>query len=195
MKSNLPESEITSSRRRVLGGIAAFMGTTVAPWAVGAAAAAPAEAWKKLSERTSVVDGAASARHVVYAIIDPNCIWCHRFWKASRPWVDSGKVQVRYLLVGIIRGDSARKAATILSAPDPVAALEQNERNYANGGIFPSAALSPAIQATLESNRKLMLDLGLRGTPALVSRNKEGAVETVAGYPKEEVLAIVMGDR
>lgn len=186
---------IPISRRRTLGSTAAVLATTLANWAGSDAnAAAASDLWSKLGAATWIADGAQSAKRTVYAITDPNCIWCHRFWEATRPWVDAGKVQVRYLLVGIIRDDSARKAATILSAPNPAAAFEQNERNFGNGGIFPSAAVSPAIQAALEGNTRLMNHLGFRGTPALLYQSKQGAVEKVAGFPTEELLAKVMGD-
>src|SRR2546429_3515415 len=53
---------------------------------------------------------------------------CHKFWEAARPWVDAGKVQLRHILVGVIRDDSPAKAAAILQAPDRAAALMEQDR-------------------------------------------------------------------
>ncbi|GAD24586.1 thiol:disulfide interchange protein DsbG [Acidovorax sp. MR-S7] len=159
-----------------------------------AATAADDEAlWGKLEAAKWVRDGNPKAPRVVYVITDPNCQWCHRFWEASRPWVKAGQVQVRHLLVGIVRSDSARKAAAILGAKDPAAAIEQNEIAFSHGGIPPAFAVSTAVEQVLEANLLLMRELGFRGTPALISRNGTGSVERVAGFPRSNRLDAVMG--
>src|SRR5690606_4457408 len=81
------------------------------------------QAWQALEESDWVLDGRADAPRVVYVFSDPNCPYCNRFWETARPWVDAGKVQLRHILVGVIREDSPGKAAAILSAKDPSAAL------------------------------------------------------------------------
>src|SRR3546814_8987929 len=58
---------------------------------------------------------------------DPNCPYCNMFWKQARPWVESGKVQLRHIMVGMLRADSAGKSAALLSAKDPRAALNEHE--------------------------------------------------------------------
>lgn len=154
-----------------------------------------ASIWAKLESAAWIGDGSKSASHVVYVISDPNCVWCHRFWEASRPWVQDGKTQLRHLLVGIIRPDSARKAATILSAKDRAAALEQNERAFSKGGIFPSGAVTGEVQLELEKNLRLMRELEFNGTPALVYKNQSGKVTKVSGFPRDDQLRQVMGER
>lgn len=47
--------------------------------------------WAQLERSHWVVDGDARAKRVVYAFTDPNCPYCHRFWEASRRWIESGK--------------------------------------------------------------------------------------------------------
>ncbi|CAM5602480.1 hypothetical protein SSTU70S_03334 [Stutzerimonas stutzeri] len=49
------------------------------------------------------------------------------FWKQARPWVESGKVQLRHIMVGMLRADSAGKSAALLSASKPEAALNEHE--------------------------------------------------------------------
>jgi thiol:disulfide interchange protein DsbG len=41
------------------------------------------------------------------------------FWEQARPWVKAGKVQLRHIMVGIIREDSPGKSAALLAAKDP----------------------------------------------------------------------------
>lgn len=154
-----------------------------------------ASIWAKLESAAWIGDGSKSAPHVVYVISDPNCVWCHRFWEASRPWVQDGKAQLRHLLVGIVRPDSARKAATILSAKDPAAALEQNERTFSKGGIFPSGTATGKVQLDLENNLRLMRELEFAGTPAIVYKARAGRVEKVSGFPRDDQFRQVMGER
>src|SRR5690606_16165625 len=91
--------------------------------------------WALLESATWVRDGAADAPRIIYTFTDANCPYCHMFWEAARPWVDSGKVQLRHLMVGVIKEDSPTKAAAILSASDPSAALKENELKFDRGGI------------------------------------------------------------
>lgn len=120
--------------------------------------------WHQLETARWVRDGKASAPRTVYVISDPNCPWCHRFWDAARPYVDSGKVQLRHILVGVIRPDSATKAAAILEAADPSTMLERNERNFSQGGVTAVKTVSAESKKTLNANVKLMEQLGFTGT-------------------------------
>lgn len=187
---------VPGARRRLLK--AAVLGVA-APTLLSSRLASAAEAgdtavWRKLEAATWVRDGREGAGRIVYVITDPGCQWCHRFWEASRPWVQAGKVQVRHVLVGIVRPDSARKAATILNAQDPAAAIEQNELAFRRGGIFPAPEVDAAVQRALDGNLQLMRELGFRGTPALVYRNASGDVEKLAGFPREDRLRSLMGE-
>ncbi len=56
---------------------------------------------------------------IVYVFADPFCPYCKQFWQQARPWVDSGKVQLRTLLVGVIKPESPATAAAILASKDP----------------------------------------------------------------------------
>lgn len=49
----------------------------------------------------------------------PFCPYCLQFWQQARPWVESGKVQIRTLLVGVIKPESPATAAAILATQDP----------------------------------------------------------------------------
>lgn len=150
--------------------------------------------WNRLESSAWVADGKADAPRVVYTFSDANCPYCHRFWEAARPWVDAGKVQLRHILVGVIREDSPGKAAAILSAPDPAAALLENEKAFGNGGIKP-VALSAEISRKLDANQMLMVEMGFQGTPGILFKDAEGHVQRRSGMPQGDDLTLVLGPR
>ncbi|TCZ83360.1 thiol:disulfide interchange protein DsbG [Lysobacter sp. N42] len=151
--------------------------------------------WAQLEASHWVRDGRPDAPRVVYAFSDPNCPYCNRFWRAARPWVDSGKVQLRHILVGVIRDDSANKAAAILTAAAPSEALARNETTYATGGITGAPTVTAAIRAQLDANERLMLELGFQGTPGILFRDDKGLVQRRSGLPAEADLPVVLGAR
>lgn len=73
--------------------------------------------WNQLENSAWIADGARTAPSVIYLFSDANCPYCNMFWEQARPWVTSGKVQLRHIMVGVIREDSAAKAASLLSDP------------------------------------------------------------------------------
>lgn len=153
------------------------------------------QAWTKVEASHWVRDGKADAPRVIYSFSDPNCPYCNRFWEAAQPWVAAGKVQIRQILVGVIREDSANKAAAILGAASPEQALIQNERDFAKGGIKPLATVPAAVQAKLRANEALMLDLGFQGTPGILFKDADGTVQMRSGMPQGDDMQTVLGPR
>lgn len=150
--------------------------------------------WQQLEQSHWVRDGNANAPRVIYVFTDPNCPYCHRFWEASRPWVEAGKVQLRHILVGVIRPDSANKSAAILSADPPEDALTQNELSFDDGGI-QGVPVSDTTRAQLDTNERLMMELGFSGTPGILFRDENGIIQRRAGLPVGADLNAVMGPR
>lgn len=151
--------------------------------------------WAQLEDSHWVGDGRVDAPRVVYTFSDANCPYCHRFWEAARPWVESGKVQLRHILVGVIRDDSANKAAAILEADSPGEALAYNERNYDNGGIDPMATIPQSVRSRITQNEMLMVELGFQGTPGILFRDDAGLVQRRSGMPMPADLPVVLGSR
>ena len=149
----------------------------------------------KLEASAWVLDGKANAARIVYTFSDPNCPYCHKFWEAARPWVDTGKVQLRHVIVGVIRADSSTKAAAILGARDKTAALLQNERQFSSGGIKPAPSVPAEIRKKLDANQMLMGELGFRGTPGIVYRDEKGIAQRLGGMPQGDALNAIMGPR
>jgi thiol:disulfide interchange protein DsbG len=166
--------------------------------------------WKQLESSRWIADGQAKAPRTVYVFTDPNCPYCNKFWADARPWVDSGKVTLRHVMVGILTPTSAGKAAALLADKNPSQALAAHERDHtaetaktlASGrpkplddkGVKPLAAIPAAIQAQLDANEKLMAAFGLQATPAVVWRDAAGAVQMRTGVP-DAALAEIMGPR
>lgn len=153
------------------------------------------QAWAELESATWVLDGKANAPRIVYTFTDANCPYCHLFWEAARPWVDAGKVQLRHLLVGVIKEDSPAKAAAILGASDPSSALRENEEKFDQGGITPAKNVPDDVRATLRDNQLLMLSMGFAGTPGIVARDSDGLVQKYRGMPQQDALVEIMGPR
>jgi thiol:disulfide interchange protein DsbG len=174
--------------------------TAAAQWSAGAAQtqAGARPTWDDLAHSHWIADGRDDAPRKVYVFLDANCIYCAKFWADARPWVDDGKVQLRYLMVAVIAPTSAGKAATLLADPDPARRLAAFERSHAfgvarmlQGGPHASmedASLAPTpvsedVARFLEANQGYMTALNLRGTPGLVFRGLDGRAVAIGGIP------------
>ena len=179
---------------------------------------APAARWTGVAQREGapvtleelqqahwIADGRDDAPRKVYVFLDANCIYCAKFWADARPWVDSGKVQLRYLMVAVIAPTSAGKAATLLADPDPARRLAAFERSHAfgvarmlQGGPHASmedanlapTPLSREMTSFLETNEGFMNALKLRGTPGIVFRGLDGQLVAIGGIPADGLESI-----
>lgn len=149
--------------------------------------------WKQLEKSTWIADGSNSAPRIVYVFTDPNCPYCNKFWNDARPWVKAGKVQLRDVIVAILTPTSAGKAAALLSAKDPQAALTRHEQQYAKGGVKPLGRISAQIGARLDANQNLMQQLGSTATPTLFYKDASGNLQNIQGAPQAQMLAKIFG--
>ena len=144
--------------------------------------------WQKLGKAAYVTEGAKQPQHLFYVITDANCPYCNELWRELQLFYGQG-LEVRYVMVGILSDSSPGKAAAILEAKDPSAALDQDEAQYGKltddlgGGIAPLATLKPNTLAALKSDEKLMRDLGVQGTPALIYIDSHGMLQTIQSVP------------
>ncbi|SRR5450830_39785 len=153
-----------------------------------------------------VLDGSSKAPRIVYVFTDPDCPYCNKFWRDARPWIDSGKVQLRHILLGILSPTSAGKAAAILTDSHPARRLESHERSQmaahaktlgsgrssaqSDSELKPLASIPAAIEAQLASNAQMMQSFGLAGTPGLAWRDANGKIQMRTGAPAalQEIL-------
>ncbi|MGC0150849.1 thiol:disulfide interchange protein DsbG [Chromobacterium vaccinii] len=151
--------------------------------------------WRQLENSFWIADGDGKAPRVLYAFTDPNCPYCNKFWNDARPWVRAGKVQIRHIMVGIIKPDSPGKAAAILGDSKPEAAFDRHERQHASGGVKPLSSIPPAIQAKLDSNHRLMERFGAFATPVIFFKDEQGKMQKVQGAPPVNSLPKILGPR
>ncbi|HWI84438.1 thiol:disulfide interchange protein DsbG [Ramlibacter sp.] len=200
-----------AARRAVVATIAAVMvGAPALLRAAPQTGARAAQTWRQLEASRWIADGDAGAARVVYVFTDPNCPYCTKFWSDARPWVDGGKVLLRHVMVGILAPTSPGKAAALLAAADPAAALAAYERGQLGearqtigsgrpqplqgGSLQPLPGIPPTLRAQLDANRQLMAALGLAGTPGIVWRNAKGEVQARTGAP-DAALPEILGPR
>jgi thiol:disulfide interchange protein DsbG len=69
------------------------------------------QAWPLLQKATWIREGGVSAKRVIYVLTDPDCPYCHAFWRASHGYLGAD-VQVRNILVG------GRSAQTVRANAD-----------------------------------------------------------------------------
>ena len=104
--------------------------------------------------------------------MDPNCIFCHKFWDAAQADIRAGKLRLKVIPVGFLKPSSLAKATTILQAVDPALAWAHNERRFRKsieeGGEKPAAHLDPKAMADVRANTALLGNTGEMATPTLV---------------------------
>lgn len=149
--------------------------------------------WERLESSNWIADGSPSAKRIVYTFTDPNCPYCKKFWKSARPWIASGQVQIRHILVGILRADSQEKAAAILAADNPAEVLAEYEAGNLIPELKPLEDHSPDVRNKLTENHQTMLAFGVSATPATFYRDGTGAVNKQMGLPPESMMEQILG--
>lgn len=151
--------------------------------------------WAKMESAAWIADGKDSAPRKVYLFSDPNCPYCNMFWEQARPWVESGKVQLRHIMVGIIREDSPGKSAALLAAKDPAKALHDHEKAGKASTLKALDKVPEAVQQKLAANMALMEEMGLQATPAIFYQDEQGNLQSQQGAPRPELLGKILGKR
>ncbi|AMC33522.1 thiol:disulfide interchange protein DsbG [Janthinobacterium sp. B9-8] len=151
--------------------------------------------WKQLEESHWIRDGNKNAPRIVYMFTDPNCPYCNKLWNDARPWVNAGKVQIRHIMVGIIKSDSMGKAAALMTSKAPEAALYQHEKQHASGGVKPLAQIPKDARSKLDANYQLMQRFGAFATPVTFYKDSEGKMQKTQGAPPAEMLPKIFGPR
>lgn len=153
------------------------------------------EMWQNLEKHRWIATGDAKAPRIVYVFADPYCPYCTQFWEQAQPWLKSGKVQLRVLLVGMLRPGSGQKAAAILMSKDPAKTLADYENSKGKLALQKPEKIDPAIGEALKDNLTLMDDLGGNATPSIYYLNAEGRLQQHQGMPDAETLNTILGDK
>lgn len=147
--------------------------------------------WTAVQSATAIREG-HGRRHLA-VFFDPNCPYCHRLYVALQPLIGPRHLTVSWIPVGILTLSSYGKAAGLLRAADPVAALAQDERGFGptGGDVVPRRAIAP-VAAELAANADLLTQGGGRGVPFLVFATSTG-VESLTGLPPTPRLLALLG--
>jgi len=155
------------------------------------------KAWSLLEKESAwVADGSDDADQIIYMFDDPECPYCHRFWQATRPWVESGQVQIRHILVGVISAKSPAESAAILAADNPSKALAEHMASTGSGQETPldTASGTDSARQQVSKNENLMRALNVSGTPSIYYPQPDGSIGYIGGMPQPQQLAEVMGE-
>lgn len=128
---------------------------------------------------------------LIYAFVDPNCIYCHVFYERAKPLIKAGKLQVKLALVGFLKPSSMGRAAAILSADDPAQAWTKNEEGFnkstEDGAIDPVKSPSDELKDIMNAHFKAMTAAGGDGTPTLLFK-EDGHWKAKVGAPSKSWL-------
>ncbi len=132
--------------------------------------------------------GAMMAANTVYVFFDPTCPHCAELWQASQPLL--GRLKMVWMPIGLLRPQSGPQGAAILSAPDPVKAMNEHEASVLQrgGGISVPSGLSDEVLQKVKDNTELFRQLQAESVPLIVYRNAQsgqhgmhaGALDTAA---------------
>ena len=166
-----------------------------------AAAAAPApaktsprEAYELAAQASGFTVGPMMAANTVYVFFDATCPHCAALWASSKPLLS--KLKMVWIPIGLLQRSSAPQGATILSAPDPTAAMAENEASVLErkGGITVSRSLGDDVLAKVKANTDLFTKLGADSVPFIVYKNaKTGEYGSVTGSVDTGQLAAMAG--
>jgi thiol:disulfide interchange protein DsbG len=143
------------------------------------------DVWKTLEKSTWIQDGQKMAPRIIYIFSDPNCPYCQKLWQQARPWVKSGKVQLRHIQVGVIREESRGQVATLLMSKDPAATFMDSNLNKTKKHLAPAKTIPNQIAEKIDHNQELMEKYGFFSTPSIVWKDSKGNFQSAQGMPKD----------
>ncbi|RGE46948.1 thiol:disulfide interchange protein DsbG [Comamonas testosteroni] len=189
----IPIYRLPDGKHWVIGTVIDAQGKDVNAKALHSAVQKPMgqQTWADLERTHWIGDGKPDAPQIAYVFTDPNCPYCNQLWREARPLVQSGQLQLRHILVAVLRPNSEGKAAAILHAPSPEQALASHAQAYADAhgkspdtlGIAALTRIPLSARDALANNLSLMNAMGLRATPATVWKNAQGLVQIRTGMP------------
>lgn len=138
--------------------------------------------------------GAMMAANTVYVFFDPTCPHCAELWGASKPLLN--RLKMVWIPVGLLRPTSAALGGTILAAPNPEAAMQENESGVLSrgAGVTPNPSLPEDIVAKVKANTDAFTKLGADSVPLIVYKNaKSGEFGQRAGSMDTAGLAALAG--
>lgn len=163
--------------------------------ASAAAAAATPQAYDLIAANAKgFTVGPMMSAQTVYVLFDPQCPHCGHLWQAIQPL--AGKVKFVWAPIAISNGNSAPQGAALLSAPDPVQAMNLHEASLlaGNGGSVPRGAMTAEQEAQIRKNTEVFTQLKIEYVPFIITKNPAtGQVISRTGALDTEKLAQWLG--
>jgi protein-disulfide isomerase len=183
-----------TGRRRFLGVLAGCATISLGRDALAQAFAEGPEAaaW---FERASRLAGFATGTGVqpgAVVFFDARCPHCLGFWAQARRRGDTPRMH--WVPVVLLSPQSARQAAALLRAADPVAAMDEHAAARADGGEGIAAQSEPDAAETraLKENTAMLRAMDVASVPAILHRDRAGRVGlTVGAMPVAELARLV----
>ena len=138
--------------------------------------------------------GAMMSAQPVYVLFDPQCGHCGHLWQASLPL--HSKVKFIWVPIAFNSGKSLAQAAALLSASDPVAAMNAHETSLlaGSGGMSASSDMAPELAQAIKANTQLLTSLGGDSVPFILAKNRRtGDIISHAGAMDTAPLAQLLG--
>lgn len=153
----------------------------------------PQELYALAATASGVAVGKATAGGPVYIFFDPQCPSCAALWTNVKPL--HGEAKLVWIPVGLLGPASSAQGAAILSADDPIAAMDEHETSILNrgGGITALGAATEAM-TKVANNTALFRETANRGVPLIVYRNQRtGSYGTQTGSRTADEFSALLG--
>lgn len=121
----------------------------------------------------------------IYALIDPDCVFCRKAMAGFKPYIDAGQIEVRLVPVGFTP-KAKRVGALVLAAADGMA-LYYNYITGKNNDLGKDASINTQ---GVDRNMTVMNSWGFDATPMIFYRNADGQVKIVKGAPGDYDLIL-----
>jgi thiol:disulfide interchange protein DsbG len=152
-------------------------------------AAASEKLYVDLQKATGLTFGADAAPRLMM-VMDVNCPFCHRTFKALQPLVDAGKLRLTLVPIQALGPKSAAMAAIWLALKDPYDAFKKQADGDA--AALTTGTPDPKLAAAVYANTQLIRKWGIDQIPYLFYRGKNGKIRMIIGEPKD--VQTVMDD-
>ncbi len=116
----------------------------------------------------------------VYVAFDAQCTDSHRLWRAAKPLAD--RVTFIWLPVAVFNRRSEAQGVAILSAKDPVAAMERQIAEFSSpsrGLPTEGLVLDDEVRDDIWSNSTLFRRSGGRGVPLAIFKHVKGGYSVI----------------
>lgn len=139
--------------------------------------------WRAIEASASFIEGHAGP--LIAAFIDLDCGVCSHLWRRVRAPMAAGRIRVRWIPVALVQPSGAWRAAALLRAADPVAALAAHESRVL--AMDTEVAVTAAPTDDIAANGALLVALtrGRSVTPLLVWRAADLTLRVSPGLPQD----------